>query len=336
MAMNTDIDTSDLVRVDPPAMRVLPPLDAGRKSPFYIAQFPISNTVSADTAKNFAVNGIPSYRISPPVPLSMSGAGVNAVPTVTAAPILRQPIPSPTIASPLVGTPTGYSFAFNEVRLPLSSGFQIASYKIYRGPSNDSSQASVIQTCPHSVNGLSTPVEITDPQPNVQLFNIFKCYFVSAVATNGRESTLTPAQSGLVSTTKSGFNPNGQLASTFHNQPVNSTFTPLAGTTLSSDGSATAVTVGATQIQFGSGIVTYNSATVDRGSFGTSYVTGLDPQFSGGSIPFLISATNFFQSTSDGLLPFGKINTASASSSSGGGTGAGTAGSGAGARGITL
>jgi hypothetical protein len=237
----------------------------------------------------------------------------------------------------LVSTPTGYSFAFNEVRLALSSSLQISSYKIYRGPSNDSSQATVIQTFPHSVNGLSTPVQVTDPQPNRQPFiNNNQCYFVSAVATNGRESTLTPAQAGLVPNTVSGFNPSGQLVSSFHSQPLNVSFTPLSSSTLSNDGSSTAITVAATQIQFGSGNVAYNSATVDRGGFGTSYVTAIDPQFSGGSALFLIAATNLFQTVVDSVLAFGKITTSSTSITSGGGASGGTTTGGAGVRGITL
>lgn len=153
---------------------------------------------------------------------------------------------------------------------------------------------------------------------------------------------LTPAQAGILQNAVSGFNSNGQVASSFHNQPLNVTFTPLASTTLSNDGSATAITIASTQIQFGAGIVNYNSASVDPGTFTTSYVTGLDPQFAGGSIFFLVAPTTQFQSSTDSVLPFGKIITSSTVITSGGGaTGGTTAGSapargGAGGRGITF
>jgi hypothetical protein len=69
--MNYDIDTSDLVRVEQPSMRMLPPpIDmTPQRSPFFRDQFSIGGMTNPDSLKNFHMHGIPSYRIVPPQPL---------------------------------------------------------------------------------------------------------------------------------------------------------------------------------------------------------------------------------------------------------------------------
>jgi hypothetical protein len=336
--LNTNVDTSDLIRVDPPAMQVLPPLANPTKSPTYIAQFPIPSTIGADTAKNFAVNGIPSYRIAPPIPLTLSGAGVNAVPTVTVAPILRNPTPAPTIASPLVSTPTGYSFSFNEVRLPLGDNFTISTYKIYRSTANVSATATVVDTIPHNPTLISTPVVVQDAQPNGS--NFF--YWVSAINSRGAESSPTAAQSGLVPNTSIA-NANSQLASSLKGVANNTTFVSTSSTTLSNIGLNTNVTISADVVNFGAGSVGYNSGTAGSLGFGPTPVVAVDSTMSGGAVPY-IAGFLFSAQVSDAYLYWGNINTiASGGLTTGGGTTGGTTNvggaitnSGAGGRGLNV
>jgi hypothetical protein len=208
MPMNTNISTEGLTPVVPRSPRVMPALSAPAKSPFFISNFPIAPPNNSYAADNFANTNVPFHPIIPPQPLSMAGAGINAIATVTQAPKLLTQVPAPTISSPLVSVAAGYSFAYREVRLPLSSSLAISSYKVYRNSANISATASVIQTNPHNINGISTPVVVTDNVPN----GVTQFYWVSAVSTSGQESNLTPAQTGAVANNAIA-NANSQLAS---------------------------------------------------------------------------------------------------------------------------
>lgn len=327
MALNTNIDTSDLERIDPPVLRIGPPLDVtSQKNPYYIAQFPISSTVSADTARNFAVNGIPSYRISVPPPLNMSGATLNATPTPAVVPILQQPTPAPTIVSPLQSIAAGYSFSFREIQLPLGDNFTISTYRVYRSTANNSATATVIQTVPHNPTQAGSPVVITDNVPNGQT----RFYFVSAINSRGVESSLTAAQSGPVANT-AGFNANSILAGSFHNNALNVSFAPTSTTVLSNNTSTTAVTVAASTNQFGTGTLSYNSGTADLGQFGAQFVYADDPLYQGGAVAYhAVNLTPSLQTAAEGRMIFGKITTNLTTSTSGGGTTGGTTGTGAG------
>src|ERR1700747_1933954 len=162
-----NIDTSDLEQVQRP-MPMAPPLDAPAKSPFYRSQFPVPSAASADAINNFTIPNIPGQRIVPFVPLALSGATANAVPTAATVPARSPAVPAPTIASPLQSIALGYTFSFNEIRLPLGSTFTIATYRVYRGPSADSSKASVVDSIPHNPTQLSSPVVVQDSLPNGQ------------------------------------------------------------------------------------------------------------------------------------------------------------------------
>lgn len=329
MTWTTDIDTTDLERVEKPAPRMLPPIDSLQlKSPFYISQVPTTATVSPDAVNNFRNPGIPSYRITPPTPLNLAGSGTNAVPTVAVSTFNILAPPSPVISFPLTSTPTGYAFAFREVQLPLGSTIAIVTYRVYRATSNDSSQATVIDTIPHSPNSVGVPVLVQDAVPN----GVTQFYFVSSVNTAGGESTLTPAQSGTVSNT-SALNSSSQLASTFHNNPVNVAFTPTSTTNLSNDGISHMIVVSAGTNQFAPAGVAYNSGTVDPGNFGTWYIFADDPLFQGGAVIYQFSATPPNQTAADGRLPFGKITTVNGTAKTGGGFSGGTTPGGGGGRG---
>lgn len=150
MPMTFDVDTRDLEPVGPAATRLSPPVDLVRKrSPFYVSQLPSLSSVSYDQIRNFETPQIPQQRITPAPPLTLSSAAINATPIVATAPILIQTTPAPTIAAPLATVPTGFTFSFFQVRLPVSSRATINNYKVYRSTANNSATASVIQTISH-------------------------------------------------------------------------------------------------------------------------------------------------------------------------------------------
>jgi hypothetical protein len=172
----------------------------------------------------------------------------------------------------------------------------------------------VIRSIPHHPANVGVPVVVQDAQPNA----VTQFYFVSAVNTNGVESTLTPAQSGAV-VSKAGFSATNQLASSFNNNPGNTSFSPTQGVTLQNDGFSSIITVASNVNRLGSGTVSYNSASVAPGGFGTYYVYVDDATFSGGALPFLFNTSAIFQVFSDARVPYGKILTASGGTGTTGG-----------------
>jgi hypothetical protein len=326
MAFQTDIDTRGLKPVSPSTPKLTPPIELQPlKSPFLVASLPPTSSANPDSIRNFNTPGIANYRITPPVPLAAAGSITNTIATIKKLPVLLQPTPAPTIASPLITVPTGFQFSFNQVRLPLSSTLAISSYKVYRGSANNSASAAVIQAIPHHPSGVGVPVVVQDNQVN----GVVAFYWVSAVATSGQESTLTAAQTGFVRSA-AGFNSNSQLASSFNNNPLNVSFVNTSASVLSNDGSSPHIAVAASTLQFGAGLVSYNSATISSGGFDTFFTYNFDPFFAGGATVYLAANQPLFQAGGDGILPFGKITTVSGSSSTGGGSSAG------GSRGVNL
>lgn len=324
-----NVDTTDLERVERPTPKVGPPLDTPiLRSPFYIAQVPTTAVVNPDNIRNFHMPGIPSYRINSPQPLTLAGSGVNANTEVaTPAVIVPQP-PAPIISQALTTIPTGYQFTFLQVKLPTNTNpsATISSYKVYKNTANATGGATVIQTISHGLTNTGSPIVVTDPQPN----GVTQFYWVSAVNLSGVESALTPAQSGTV-TSNAGFNSNSQLAGTFHNNPVNVAFAPTTTTTLSNNGLSTVISIAAATNRFGPGVISYNSGSVDPGTFGTVWIFTDDPQFQGGAVIYQSTTTTpYAQVGGEGRLPVGKITTASGSAKTGGGFSGGTTGAGAG------
>jgi hypothetical protein len=302
------------------------------KSPFYISQLPTTAIINPDAIVNFRLPGVPQRRIVPAQPINMAGAGLNATPTALTAPVLIQTTPAPTIASPLATIPTGYTFSFNQVRLPLSSTATISSYKVYRSTANNSATGVVTQTIVHNASNTGQPIVVLDNQPNgVVLF-----YWVSAVNVQGVESNLTPAQSGPV-TSNAIANSNSQLASSFHNNPLNTNFASASTTTLSNNGLLTPITIAANTNQFAPGNVSYNSGSVDPTLFGNTIILAADPQFQGGAVVYSIAFVLGGQVNSDANLIVGKIHTAGGTTATGGGTSGGSTGpSGIGGRGLVI
>jgi hypothetical protein len=327
MSWTTDVDTTDLQRVERPMPRPLPPIDLQPvRSPFFVGNVPTTAIVNPDVIRNFHAPQLPSYRITPPQPLTIAGSSTNATPTVAASTFnILQP-PAPTIAQALTSTHVGYQFGFYQVRLPLGSTMAISTYKVYRNTTSVNTAAAVIDTISHNPANVGTPIVIQDAQPN----GVTQFYWVSAVSTAGVESNLTPAQSGTVSNT-SALNSNSQLAGSFHANPVNVSFAPTSSSTLSNNTVTTLITVAASSNLFAPGLISYNSGTINPSFFSTWFIFADDPQFQGGAVTYQFSGSSpFSQVGAEGRLPFGKITTLPTSSTTGGGFSGGSTGSGAG------
>jgi hypothetical protein len=337
MPINENIDTSDLIRVERSVpLGSGPSLDAPSKSPFYISQLPTTSIINPDNVRNFHNPTIPSYRIIPPLPLTLSGAASNSVASVKTAPSFAPQPPAPIVSQTLVSIPTGYQFAFLQVRQPASvpPGATIITYRVYRNSSNNTGGATVIDTIPHNPANVGDPIVVQDSQPNGSTF----FYWASSINASGIESTLTPAQSGTV-VNNAALNANSQIASSFHSTALNVAFVPQSATALSNSGSTTVINVAATTNRFAPAGVSYNSGSVDPGFADTLVVFADDPQFQGGAVIYQfcdssVGAQN--QVSNDGRLPFGKISTSTSPSTGGGNTG-GTGGAGnAGGRGFLV
>lgn len=92
---------------------------------------------------------------------------------------------APSISQPLIGTPTGYQFAFNY--LGGLAADQVSGYKVYRNTSGTFGTATAIKFYPHNPINSGSQVVQDDGMNNGDLF----WYWVSAVNTTGLESTAT-------------------------------------------------------------------------------------------------------------------------------------------------
>ena len=146
-----------------------------------------------------------------------------------------------------------------------------------------------------------------------------------AIAADGIGSPLTGGKRGFV-----GFDANNRIANSFRMNPANASSAPTAASDLSNDGSATAIVIAASTQQFGAGQVSYNSGSVDPGSFGTFYVFADDPTFAGGAVTYQFSSDPEDQIAAEGRIKFGVITSVSASAETGGGNSGGSTGGGGG------
>lgn len=104
------------------------------------------------------------------------------------------PPPSPTIASPLIGTATGFQFSFNQVTLPAGATNVIAAYRIYRNTLNVFSR-NLVHTFTSDMTkvGVIVFTDLIVPAAGLNYY-----YWVTSVDTFGNESTPQPAQCGTV------------------------------------------------------------------------------------------------------------------------------------------
>ncbi|HLJ87766.1 MAG TPA: hypothetical protein VKZ53_13150 [Candidatus Angelobacter sp.] len=125
-----------------------------------------------------------------------------------------------------------------------------------------------------------------------------------------------------------GLNGVGQIINTFKSNPVNSNGAPTGPNPLTQVGTSTAIAVASNAIQFGAGVVAYNSGSLNPGSYGTFAVYAIDPTYAGGSQPFFATPSNQVLSSNDGIVPMGVITTVSSGGGAGTGGGTGAAGGG--------
>lgn len=144
-----------------------------------------------------------------------------------------------------------------------------------------------------------------------------------AIAADGTGSPLTGGKRGF-----SALDANNRLVGSFRANAVNIAAVPTSSTTLSNDGISTAITIAAFTAQYGDGTVSYNSGSVDPGSFtGPIYVYADDPTFSGGAVTYQFSTTIQNQAAANGRVLVGSITTANGVAKTGGGFSGGTGGS---------
>lgn len=141
------------------------------------------------------------------------------------------------------------------------------------------------------------------------------------IAADGIGSPLTGGKRGFIA-----LDTNNRLAGTFHSNGVNVSFVPISATTLSNDGVSTAIAIASHSAQFGDGTISYNSGSVDPGSFGSWYIYTDDPTFAGGAVTYQVSGTIQDQSAANGRMLVGSIKTVNGSAKTGGGNTGGTGG----------
>ena len=142
-----------------------------------------------------------------------------------------------------------------------------------------------------------------------------------AIAADGTGSPLTGGKRGFQA-----LDTNNRLANSFRANPVNVSNAPTSSTTLSNDGVSTSTTIGAYTNQYPPGTVSYNSGSVDLGSFGSQYIYFDDPTFAGGAVAYQFTTSPQVQTAAEGRTVVGQITTVSGSAKTGGGTSGGTGG----------
>jgi len=139
--------------------------------------------------------------------------------------------------------------------------------------------------------------------------------------TDGTGSPLAGGKRGFVA-----LDTNNRLANSFRANPVNVSNTPTSSTTLSNDGISTSIVISAYTSQFPPGSVSYNSGSIDPGSFTAEFVYFDDPTFAGGAVTFQFSPTASTQTAAEGRVPVGQITTVGGAAKTGGGSSGGTGG----------
>jgi len=159
-----------------------------------------------------SLDSIPVRPIRSPKPVSEMTAPVimTQSPGLAVSPTTLPP--SPTIASPLVGTATGFQFSFNQVAIPPGQTNVISAYRVYRNSLNVFSR-NLVHTFPNDPTNTGAIV-FTDTIVPAAGLNYY--YWVTSVDTFGNESTPQPAQCGTVS---------GSVGSTPYSNTGNFTYT---------------------------------------------------------------------------------------------------------------
>lgn len=168
-----------------------------------------------------------------------------------------------------------------------------------------------------NVTGRTEPLSIT-------LGKIIASGFLDStdsIAADGTGSPLTGGKRAAIA-----LDANDRLANSFRATPVIVSNTPTSSTTMSNDGVSTSIPVSAYLSQFPPGTVSYNSGSVDPGSFGSAFVYFDDPTFAGGAVAYQSTASASVQTAAEGRSIVGQITTVLGSAKTGGGSSGGTGG----------
>ncbi|HKV94876.1 MAG TPA: hypothetical protein VJW20_20190 [Candidatus Angelobacter sp.] len=116
-----------------------------------------------------------------------------------------------------------------------------------------------------------------------------------------------------------------RLAGTFRNNPVNSNGILTGSNPITQSGNTTTINIAAFVMQFGDGQVSYNSGSLNPGSYGTWGIYCIDPSFLGGAVTYLSTQSTHIKTSNNGIVFVGIITTAPGGGGlgSGGGAGAG-------------
>jgi hypothetical protein len=116
-----------------------------------------------------------------------------------------------------------------------------------------------------------------------------------------------------------------RLAGTFQNNPTNVQSYFTGANPLSQSSTSTTILIASNTIQFGAGQVSYNSGSVNPGSYGTYTVYARDPKFTGGAVTYLVVLSTALSTLSafDDIVCFGSITTTSGGGAHGTGGGGG-------------
>ena len=119
-----------------------------------------------------------------------------------------------------------------------------------------------------------------------------------------------------------------RLASSLRNNPLNVQGFLTGANPLTQAGTSTTINVASFIVQFGFGQVSYNSGSVNPGSYGTWAVYFKDGKFGGGSVTFLATQSQHILTSDDANIFVGVITTAVGGGGSGSGFGTGLGDSG--------
>jgi hypothetical protein len=244
---------------------------------------------------------------------AVSGGGVPAdfdrspTTTVTLDGVVSAP-PAPNVSQVLVAIELGFQFSFDQLDLS-STEDVIQAYRVYRNTTNTDVGATLLRVISHDPT--STGAVVVQDQT---AGGTFYCYFVSAVNTIGLESVKTAAQAA-------GTNANN--VGTRSQVPINTAGTFTGSNPLTQDGTTTNILVGSFTMQWGFGTVSYNSGSVNPGSYGLWYVYADDPFYNGGATTYLATSSVLAVYQGEGRIYIGSITTAGGGGGTGGGGGGG-------------
>lgn len=207
----------------------------------------------------------------------------------------------PTISQFLIGTLSGYQFAFKQTT-------NASYYRVYRNTAGTGFAGALLFQSYKDDPSNPGAVVVADNVP----LGVFYSYWVTAVNQSGQETAPVAAQTGLV-------------ASGTNMAPATATLA-TAVTTLSQSGTSLTINVSAATYFIGPYTMNVNSGSVNVGSYNIKYYVYFDsPGYVGGPVTY--QASSNFLDTGKGSY---RVICGSITLNAGGGGGGGTGGSGGG------